>query len=166
MSNPEEAGRGLHGICGAHRCHHAQAQSFRTASQYNQKFEFPYPFEGQQCHFVVTSITGHLTSTDFGERSVLSALLKSPCARFASSRGRRSAFLCLLASNSFTHSILLGWAGLSACSYRKWGSCDPIDLLKMDTPVVKFIADDKKNLETLLKEEGRRAEYVHFLLLL
>jgi len=36
----------------------------------------------------------------------------------------------------------------------------------MDTPVVKFIADDKKNLETLLKEEGRRAEYVQSLLLL
>lgn len=44
--------------------------------------------------------------------------------------------------------------------FRKWHSCDPTDLLKMDTPVVKFIAEDKKNLEALLREEGRRAECV------
>ena len=52
-----------------------QAQSSRTASVYNQKFEFPYPFEGQQCHFVVTSISGHLIQADFDERSVPSSLL-------------------------------------------------------------------------------------------
>jgi len=47
---------------------------------------------------------------------------------------------------------------LSACSHRKWSSCDPLDLLKVESaPVYKTVADDKKDLENLLKVEGRKA---------
>ncbi len=49
-------------------CHCQQAQSHRTYSQYNAKFEFSYTFEGQPCNFVMTSVLGHLFSTDFVER--------------------------------------------------------------------------------------------------
>ena len=51
-------------------CHCQQAQSHRTYSQYNAKFEFSYTFEGQPCNFVMTSVLGHLFATDFVERCV------------------------------------------------------------------------------------------------
>ena len=43
------------------------ASSLRTRSQYNPKYEFPFNFEGMMVTMVVTSVTGHLMETDFGD---------------------------------------------------------------------------------------------------
>jgi len=46
---------------------------------------------------------------------------------------------------------------LAPRSHRKWHSCEPVELLNMNTPVTKFVAEDKKELERLLMDEGRKA---------
>ncbi|KAG5232869.1 DNA topoisomerase [Salix suchowensis] len=37
-------------------------------SRYNKIFEFNYSINGQQCHMLVTSVTGHLMEVDFEDR--------------------------------------------------------------------------------------------------
>jgi len=44
-----------------------QAQSLRTHSVYNPKYEFQCSFEGRNVTMIVTSVTGHLMETDFDD---------------------------------------------------------------------------------------------------
>lgn len=127
-----------------------QAQSQRTGAQYTSKYEFPYVYQGQQCDFVMTSVLGHLCQVEFTDRYVAPVFY--------------AWFLCIDAvtppSLSFTllaqahpsllaahHSSLASFSELflprAPCSHMKWHSCPPSDLLKMDTPIRKFVPDDK-----------------------
>ena len=77
---PDSSSRPAHFCFHVLSCHCQQAQSHRTYSQYNAKFEFSYTFEGQPCNFVMTSVLGHLFSTDFVERCA-TCLFPRTCSR-------------------------------------------------------------------------------------
>ncbi|KAM7273036.1 hypothetical protein ACFE04_027700 [Oxalis oulophora] len=88
-------------------------QGLRTRegrSRYNKIFEFNYIINGQQCHMLFTSVTGHLMETEFDDR------------------------------------------------YRKWHSCDPLDLYT--APIRKFVPEDKKDIKRTLEEEARKCQWL------
>ncbi|KAI3899021.1 hypothetical protein MKW92_017743 [Papaver armeniacum] len=42
--------------------------------------------------------------------------------------------------------------------YRKWGSCDPVNLYEL--PIRKFVPDDKLDIKRTLEEEARRCDWL------
>ncbi|KAI3987097.1 hypothetical protein MKX01_036887 [Papaver californicum] len=42
--------------------------------------------------------------------------------------------------------------------YRKWGSCDPVNLYEL--PIRKFVPDDKMDIKRTLEEEARRCDWL------